>query len=774
MLVRVSRFGWLLGLSVSAASIVGACGGKKDLGNQFSTGTGGTGANQGPGAGGAGHSGSTGTIILTTSSGAGASQAFDVQPAIQQTLLVTAGQNTPVVAYTATLNGQPAPGTAWGLDQGAIGSIPAGPGAMEKFTPSGSVGGLVTITASLNKMTLTRTVLVKLTATQNGADPNNPAQKAQIPAGVGDLTAGGGVGGVGGEGLGTPVSDPATVMALGAPTNNGQSQGLTFLYPYDKTVWPRGLPAPLLMWSWAPGDADAIKIDIKSKSGSFSYSGTFGRPAILMQTKGPFIRHPIPQNVWDMATNSANGTADPLTVSLTVAKGGMAYGPISETWTIAPSHLSGTIYYNSYGTNLVQNSGGAVGGTGMFGAAVLGIKVGAIAPKVVAGTNTDCRTCHSVAAFGSRLEAQPYGTYSAYDLTPMGAVEHVMPNTGAWFPGLYPDGSKMLTADGLLLSLPAGGTLPVSGLPTDPETPMFSPDGKFIAFNSAVGPKITVMSFANATGAFTAPVTVVDDTNNAGFTPAWPAFFPDSKSLVFHHQSDPGIDGAGTDPCTRGGALAQVDWASVASPGNVVHLDNLNGKGYLPKLPAPVSLACDADGNAVGGMDADHSNDVNHNYEPTANPIASGGYAWVVFTSRRMYGNEATIPPFCSDPRGVDLVQNITTKKLWVSAIDLNQAPGADSSHPAFYLPAQELLAGNSRGFWVLDPCLADGTSCMTGDQCCNGYCEPSGPMGQLVCSNAPPMGTCSGVGDKCTTAADCCDTTNQCINGFCTVGAPQ
>jgi hypothetical protein len=134
----------------------------------------------------------------------------------------------------------------------------------------------------------------------------------------------------------------------------------------------------------------------------------------------------------------------------------------------------------------------------------------------------------------------------------------------------------------------------------------------------------------------------------------------------------------------------------------------------------------------------------------------------------------ATIPPYCSDPRGVDLIQNITPKKLWVAAVDLTQAPGTDASHPAFYLPAQELLAGNARGFWTLDPCKADGMSCTSGDQCCNGYCEPNGPMGALVCSNMPPMNTCSGVGDKCTTAADCCDTTNVCINGFCAVKVPQ
>jgi len=155
------------------------------------------------------------------------------------------------------------------------------------------------------------------------------------------------------------------------------------------------------------------------------------------------------------------------------------------------------------------------------------------------------------------------------------------------------------------------------------------------------------------------------------------------------------------------------------------------------------------------------------------NPVASGGYAWVVFTSRRMYGSVATIPPFCSDPSGVDLIDNITPKKLWVAAVDLTAAPGTDASHPAFYLPGQELLAGNSRGFWVLDPCRADGSSCTAGDQCCDGYCEPNGTTdggatGALVCSNTPPTSMCSAVGEKCGTAASCCDMTNLCVNGFC------
>jgi hypothetical protein len=113
-------------------------------------------------------------------------------------------------------------------------------------------------------------------------------------------------------------------------------------------------------------------------------------------------------------------------------------------------------------------------------------------------------------------------------------------------------------------------------------------------------------------------------------------------------------------------------------------------------------------------------------------------------------------------------VKNITTKKLWVAAIDLGAAPGTDASHPAFYLPAQEILACNSRGFWVLDPCRDDGSSCTSGDQCCNGYCEPNGPMGALVCSNPPP-GMCAGPMERCSSDADCCQGDDICVNGFCT-----
>jgi hypothetical protein len=500
------------------------------------------------------------------------------------------------------------------------------------------------------------------------------------------------------------------------------------------------------MWRWSEGDADAIQIELSTTTSSFSWSGSFDRPAILTLTGDPFIRHPIPQNIWKMATDTAGGT-DQLTMRLTVAKDGVGYGPIEQTWTIAPARLSGTIYYNSYGTQLAKNFPGAVGGNGTFGGAVLSIRAGDAGPGLAAGGDGDssqCRVCHSVAANGSRMVAQwgNNGTTSAYDMTPNGITEQLLTN-GAEFPALSADGSMMLAPNATLYPLPDSSVaLPSTGLTaisTSLGMPAFSPDTSKAVFAmlvsgaySAPKQKLVVMDFDPIAGVFSNAVLVADYEGQAAeMRPGWPAFFPDGQSVIFHTQLAAGVDGNNlADLRTRKGARAEISWTSAANASSITPLNALNGKdangaSYLPVLEAPVSLACTGDGAQVGNIDTTHANDVELNYEPTVNPVASGGYAWVVFTSRRLYGSVAEIPPFCSDPRGVDLVNDITTKKLWVAAVDINGVPGTDESHPAFYLPGQELLAGNSRGFWTLDPCKMDGEGCEAGDECCNGYCQP-------------------------------------------------
>ncbi len=793
--LRASCTAWLLCLALGACSSdsggASNAGGDNSGDNAGGNTAGSAGDNSGANAGSGSNGGNEGGASAPPDD-----VTFDVQPTGLQTLDVDQGSTQPVVEFTASRNGHPI-SVAFSVDRGDAATIAAGPAASATFQPTGRVGGLVTVKVGYQGKTLERQVLIRLRAIQNGV---TSGQTSQIADDVAELSAGGGVGGVGGEGLGGALTDAAAGAALDTPASDGSADGLRFLYPYEGTVWPRGLPAPLLMWSWSKANADAIRVELDTTSGSYHWSGTFGRPAILTQTGGPFIRHPIPQDVWDTAIQTAGGITpsgerDNLTVKLTVVKDGVAAGPLRQTWTIAPARLSGTIYYNSYGTQLAKNyAGDAVGGDKKFGGAVLSIRVGDTAPKLAAGESGDeskCRVCHSVSANGSRLIAsyQGGGKSVSYALSPSGIAETSMTVSTA-FPGMYPDGSFALTEDGKILQMPTAATAitppGLAEVATKIGTPAFDPAGKLVAFNPMAGPGITdpknklvVMDFAAATQTFSNARTVVDTTAlGAAFRPGWPAFLPAGESLVFHQQVKVGEDQTAKEGAlyTRRGAKAQLYWTSTSDARKVTPLNALNGfdaqgVSYLPKLAAPISITCAADGQQVGGIDPDHADDVNLNYEPTVNPVASGGYAWIVFTSRRLYGSVATLPPFCSDPRGVDLVANITPKKLWVAAIDLTAKPGADASHPAFYLPSQEILAGNSRGFWVLDPCRDDGQSCASGDQCCNGFCTANASSGALQCGNMPPDTQCSAQGDKCTQNTDCCNSSDLCVGGFCSLG---
>jgi hypothetical protein len=107
----------------------------------------------------------------------------------------------------------------------------------------------------------------------------------------------------------------------------------------------------------------------------------------------------------------------------------------------------------------------------------------------------------------------------------------------------------------------------------------------------------------------------------------------------------------------------------------------------------------------------------------------------------------------------------VGSKSIWVSAIDVNAAPGTDPSHPAFYLPGQELGSGNIRAFAVLAPCKGDGAGCESGLDCCGGTCT-TGKCG--------PPGTCAKTNDRCTPTVPCCLATDRCLGGYCGVAPPQ
>jgi hypothetical protein len=701
-------------------------------------------------------------------------------------ITVAFGQQTPTVTYVAEVQGpgggQVVP-ASFSIDLGQVAAIDPSTGIL---TPSGAIGGVAHVTATFGGETASTTVTVKVTLLQNGA-----------PAGV-DAGGSGGNNGVGGSPAGGPVTNPNLGLLQGSTTTDSNA----WLYPYNNTVWPQGVLPPLLQWT-APKTYDSIYIQLQEQA--FYYQGFFSAPVAGQ----PFINIPLLQTAWNTLCYSNQGPSDPVTVTLIFTSNGAAYGPLTETWTIAQGTLTGTVYYNSYGTALAINFHNTTAGLPNFGGATLAIKHGALSPVLVAGSsvpgatptgiptsNTSttlgyCRVCHSVAARGSELVTQhgeDYQFSSAYALSTT-YTETVMPESGTGtyaFPAIYPDGTFLLSNTGPLpgvdppstsglfsinLSPPGVGVaIPSTGLSgLGAATPVFSPDGTHIAFNHYGGTiggvaadqkSIGAMDFAEATSTFSNFRTLYTP---SGSLPAlFPSFLPTNNAVVFELEtSSDGEFGAtrsqsynSTGPVSRG----NLWWVDLATH-KAAELATLNGDGYLPTSSATY-----------------HTADQTLQYEPTVNPVPSGGYAWVVFTSRRMYGNVATQDPFLSDPRHYNATLTPTTKKLWVAAIDLNATPGTDPSHPAFYLPGQELLAGNSRGYWVVDPCEASGVACSTGDECCSGYCGQTD--GGMMCGTQPPG--CVTLGNVCTSTAACCGSAVDggvaiaCIDGYCATQGPS
>jgi hypothetical protein len=549
-----------------------------------------------------------------------------------------------------------------------------------------------------------------------------------------------------------PISaSQVSALQAGGPVD----PAMKWLYPYDQTIFPGGLLAPVLQWSpQAAGAASAVYVHMHSQL--FDYKGCFGptNPADIT----------IPQTVWSTAWDQSNGPNDPLAVELTTMAAATVSGPIKESWTFALGSLKGVVYYNTYTSPQVGNNG-----------AVMAIQPGASTPTpflVIQGMSPTgpCISCHSVSSNGQMMVAQhhsyPGGLVDSdsYDLMknpmPTATSPTAKITTDDWgFSAVYPDGSRVLT-DGqanmtgaIFPAAPgnnpgmegpkasqmydpsSGNTIAFSGLSSQHAMmPSFSPDGTKIVFNdydNGGGHTLVVMDFAASSNTFSNAKTIFHDNNNY---PGWPFFTPDSSQVIFVDDSS-GNFASTTDPpgnTVASGDLYIVDVGSgIAHKLDAANGDLANGTTYLP-YPG---------------------RDEHLDFYPTVSPVAAGGYFWVFFTSRRNYGNTQ-----------VDTTDPPADKKLWVAAINIGAQAGTDASHPAFYLPGQEAASGNIRAFATLSPCKSNGSSCTSGVDCCGGACN-GGTCGM-------PMG-CSGDGNKCTTTADCCSGQGlQCINGYCSMVA--
>lgn len=557
---------------------------------------------------------------------------------------------------------------------------------------------------------------------------------------------------------------------------------LRWLYPYDRTVFPRGLAAPVLQLAGTASDAARVTIDIEARN--FHYEQFFAGGARLQIT--------LPSDVWEAATESA-ASGDEVVVGVTKIAAGAVAGPVTERLLIAQGRLTGSIYYNSYDSRLAA------------GGAILRVRFGSEAQVVQGG----CAVCHSVSANGNRIAtglswsdgATITGTGNpmqsgTIDLDAMGATtaRHTDPDGRRYsFGALTPNGEWLLsnavapdnrirglsgTTPSRLWDTTNGVEVPApsfSDMVQYAVTPSFAPDASALAFTWFVdggsnnGRQLAVMSFDGSMSPplFGAPRRVVTTSDTSRIV-GWPSFLPDGRALIYQ-------DATAFDTSTGAGNGNQNN--PVYSDLRLVDLSSCDAAGENCMTASLDAL----NGWAAGTFTLPYgeAEEAHCNYEATVLPVAVGGYYWVVFTSRRAYGN--TISPDGSVPGGNDRwgytraeggeVPSVR-KKLWIAAIDLSGAPGSDRSHPAFYLSGQELLSGNMRGFAALDPCRAEGTSCESAAECCGGFCRQTdtGLDGTPVLTCVPPPGGCSQELEACASTADCCGATSgvQCINGHC------
>ncbi|MES1186649.1 MAG: hypothetical protein ABUL60_22740 [Myxococcales bacterium] len=728
-----SRLGRILLLCGIGSALAAACGGNPEYVSPGEHPSGGEDATSVPGGAGPGEAGAGfelglgGVAAATGKGGAAATELSLVVTAEQEELEVT-GEPATVQLSARYEDGSKPNQVVWSVDDTGKGSInDAG-----EFRSNGFVAGDVTVTATVGSQTASITLHVTV---EISSDP---------------------------DGLAAALKDDLLLGGKDGAAGIGPDAEFRFLYPYDKTVFPRGLAAPLLQLGGADADATFVRIT----AGNFSYQAFAAGAAATRVT--------LPEAVWRGVTLSA-APGEWVEVAVSKASGGEITGPVSERWLVAPGSLKGFVYYNTYRSKLAGNNG-----------AVMRIKPGEDATVLQSG----CTVCHGVSAHGNVMVAGVQWDKSnavvsrAFDLPANGGIQ--LRNEQAEgrvysFGGLTPDGDLLLTsgvpASGAkmrgmsgelftrLVDTKNGETVAAPSFGVNVAmTPNFSPDGSRVAFNnhdaSAAGHVLSVASFDGSASPpeFGEIANVVTDPKRVL---AWPSFVPDASAVLFHA-------GDSFDTAKSGGGALYADVQLVDVDSQQVNsLDALNGY--------------DADGQLY--LPAGAAQEAHLNYEPSVLPVPVGGFYWVLFTSRRTYGN--TIAPGGSVARGDDIwgiPQPPDTetpsprKKIWVAAIDIDHQGAVDPSHPAFYLPGQELEAGNMRAFAALEPCKKKGKGCESAAECCDGFCRETSRDADgvpVLSCTPPPANTCSNIDEACATASDCCNSKALCINKRCASPGP-
>src|ERR1019366_2558013 len=296
-----ARFGWQIVIGpVAVAAVAAACG---------SAGT--PAQHDGPGAGSdagslAGEAGAPGSFITGDDGSSASVLATQLQFVPVSTALTVDGVTPQTTAFQlqATVNGQVMNVEPSSLQFDRPDIARATIGSPVSVTATGTYGGTATLHA----------IFCGLEAQATLAITGAPRDVGGVPA--------------------------AIVTALdGAGTTRSDAAVSTIAYPYDKTVFPLGLTAPIVMWTAPTGGMHANDVSrLHFAEGSYTYDAYATTPLPATSPGPSAAQWAIPQGVWERVTASNAGTSDPLEVVLSRydAATMTAAASASMTWTIAP------------------------------------------------------------------------------------------------------------------------------------------------------------------------------------------------------------------------------------------------------------------------------------------------------------------------------------------------------------------------------------------------------------------------------------------------------